>query len=72
VEHPDALGVEDCVEGARELAVVVTDQELRGLSRSGSENTKFLACRAVQAPSGFSLMPARCTRRVESSMKNST
>src|ERR1019366_6409680 len=43
----------------------------KGLSRLGSENTKFLACCAVQAPSGFSLMPARRTRRVEGSMKNS-
>jgi hypothetical protein len=43
----------------------------RGLSRSGSENTKFLACWVVHAPSGFSVRPARCTRRVESSMKNS-
>jgi Homeodomain-like domain len=43
-----------------------------GPSRSESDNTRFLACCAVHAPSGFSLMPARCTRRVESSMKNNT
>jgi hypothetical protein len=44
----------------------------RGHSRSASENTKFLACWVVHAPSGFSLTPTSSTRQVESPIKNST
>jgi len=71
-DHTDALGTEHRVNGARELGVVVADEELQRLSRSGSENTTFLACWVVDAPSGFSLRPASCTRRVESPINNST
>jgi hypothetical protein len=43
-----------------------------GGSLSESFQTRFRACCATQVASGFSVIPARCTRRLESSMMKST
>ena len=43
-----------------------------GLGRSGSDQASWRACCVVQGPSGFAVQPATCTRRLPSSMKNST
>jgi hypothetical protein len=40
--------------------------------RSPSTSSRFRACWATQAPSGLAVTPPRWTRRVSSSMKNST
>ena len=40
--------------------------------RSPSTSRRLRACWVTQAPSGLAVTPARCTRRVSSSMKNST
>ena len=65
-----AVAAEDVVERGDELAGAVADQEPD--RAVGSRIMKFRAAWVVQAPVGFVVMPARCTRRVSSSMKNST
>jgi hypothetical protein len=60
----------DCVLVDESAEAVVSVDRGDGWLAAGSENAKFLACWAVQAPSGFSVMPARCTRLVEGSIKN--
>ena len=43
-----------------------------GRPQSVHRSPRFLACWATQAESGWAVAPTRCTRRVESSMKNRT
>jgi len=45
---------------------------IKNLIDSSARIVKFRAACAVQAPVGLVVMPARCTRRVSSSMKNNT
>jgi hypothetical protein len=66
----DALALEDLVEGAAEPRSWIRNRI--GLGRSASDQASWRACRVVQRPSGLALQPARCTRRVLSSMKKST
>jgi len=40
-----------------------------GIDRSGNVQACWRACRTAQAPLGFALHPARCTRRLPASMK---
>jgi hypothetical protein len=68
----DTFASEDLVEGARELAVAIVDQEAQGASRSGTDHARFRACWATQVPLGVGVKPARWTRRLASSMKKST
>ncbi len=71
VDHLDALGAEDLIEGAAELLVAVVDQESKGCS-SPSCMTRLRACWATQPPSGRDVQAMSSTRRVASEMKNST
>ena len=64
LDHTDALGAEDLVEVARELAVTVTDQEAGAHPFIVECISRFRACWLTQARSGFALIPARCTRRL--------
>jgi hypothetical protein len=66
----EALGTEDLVERPGELGVSVPDEELLLIEASGDRQVR--ACWVTQAESGFLVTPARCTRLVESSMKNRT
>ena|SRR5438552_18262862 len=68
----DAVASEDLVERAAELAVSVVNQEWIGVSRSESDQASWRACWAVQVPLGLAVQPARCTRRLPSSMKKRT
>ena len=69
-DHLDTLGAEDFVEAGDALRVAVTDQEPDILERAGEAEVARLW--VTDWPSGFVVAPARCTRRVCSSMKNST
>jgi hypothetical protein len=67
-----ALEAEHVVEAAGELRVVVAQPKRSRRSRSPSANSRLRACWVTQAPFGWAVTPARWTRRVSSSMKNST
>jgi hypothetical protein len=67
-----ALEAEHVVEAAGELRVVVAQPKRNRRSRSPSANSRLRACWVTQAPFGWAVTPARWTRRVSSSMKNST
>src|SRR5436190_24398317 len=58
----DAFGAEDLVEFAAELAVSITDQELRRMPSSSSCINRLRACWVTQRPSGLVVIPARWTR----------
>src|ERR687883_119490 len=72
LDHTDALRAEDFVEVTRELAVAVTDQKPRLNALVVELHQQVAACWVTHEPSGFDVIPARCTRRVASSMTNST
>src|SRR6266516_4807316 len=48
------------------------EEPKRGADRSLSVQANWRACWVTQPPLGFAVQPARCTRRLESSMKKST
>jgi hypothetical protein len=56
------VGAEDLVEAGDELRVAVAIRNLT--SSSAPEGLRLRACWVTQRPSGFAVMPARCTRRV--------
>lgn len=68
----DPVAAEDLVEGAAELGVVVADQE--ACSRSGVLQVPDEVPRLLGDPGTIRvpLIPPRCTRRLETSMKKST
>jgi hypothetical protein len=68
----DRFASEDDVEGARELAVANPDEEANRCDRSANTQASWRACWVTQAPLGFVVQAARCTRRLPSSMKKST
>ena len=77
LDQPDPFAGEDLVEGAGELGVAVTDEELHLPFSSGrpagvTSACRLRACWVTQSPAGLGVIPARCTRRLFSSMKNST
>jgi hypothetical protein len=69
-DDADRLAREDLVEDAGELAVAITDEEPEPVE--GASIARLRTCRATHAPVAVRVMPARWTRRVSSSMKNST
>jgi hypothetical protein len=71
-EHLATVRAEDLVETAAELGVPVVDKEAHLPARSPSTSRRLRACWVTQRPSGLAVTPVRCTRRVSSSMKNST
>jgi len=71
-DHLGTLGAEHVVEATTELGVPVADEERTCRRRSASIKSRLRACWVTQAPSGLAVTPARWTRRVSSSMKNST
>jgi hypothetical protein len=60
------------VERPGELGVPVADQELERGGLLVGTATRLRACWATHHPVGYAVTPARCTRRLPSSMKNST
>jgi hypothetical protein len=70
LDDRDVLGAKDLVKAAGELRVAVADQERDVAERCGDAEVACLL--ATQRPSGLVVAPARWTRRVYSSMKNST
>ena len=70
LDHPDAFAAEHLVEGHAELAVAIVDHEPRPRKNTGEAEVP--ACWVTQAPVGLVVQPARWTRRLPSSMKNST
>jgi hypothetical protein len=70
VDHLDPFAAKDLVEGGGEFAVAVVDQEAHPLEHAGEAQIPRLL--ATQAPVGLTVQPAKWTRRLSSSMKNST
>jgi hypothetical protein len=72
-EHLATLGAGHLVETAAELGVPVVDKEAHTSPAPLAQRDRRLrACWVTQRPSGLAVTPVRCTRRVPSSMKNST
>jgi hypothetical protein len=71
-QHLGALGAEHVVEAATELRVAVAEQEASCRPRSPGTSSRLRACWVTQAALGLAVTPARWTRRVSSSMRNST
>jgi hypothetical protein len=71
-ENLDPFAAEDLIEAVAELRVAIADQEPRRYGSLGHVHARLRACCATHAAFGASLQPARCTRRVPSSIKNST
>jgi hypothetical protein len=69
---PATFGAEYVVEAGGELRVPVTEQEAYRRPRSSSTSNRLRACWVTQRLSGLAVTPARCTRLVSCSMKNST
>jgi hypothetical protein len=65
-----AFALEHGVEVTRERAVAVADGA--GVDRSLGVQANCRACWMTHSPLGFAVQPARCTRRLPSSMKKST
>ena len=70
LDHRDALGAKDLVKSAGELRVAVADQERDVAERTGEAEVACLL--GDPAAVRMAVAPARWTRRVCSSMKNST
>jgi hypothetical protein len=72
--HQDfgVLRPEHVVEAAGELRVVVAEQEADLSSSLPTASNRLRACWVTQRPLGLAVTPPRCTRRVSSSIKNST
>ena len=68
----DALRGEDGVEGSGELRVTVRIKNLHRLMRSAKSMRGLRACWATHAPVGLMVTPRTWTRRVASSITNST
>jgi len=67
-----ALAGEDLVEDASELGIASRMRKRNDVIRSPRSISRLRACRAVQAPSGWAVTPRTYTRRVATSMTNST
>ena len=70
LDHLDPFAAEDFVEAGAELAVAIVDQEPCPLERT--REAEVAACWVTQAPVWLVVQQARWTRRLSSSMKNST
>jgi hypothetical protein len=70
VDDLDPFAAEDLVEAGAELAVSIVDQEPRSLEQAGEAEVASLL--RTQAPIGLVVQPARWSRRLPSSMKDST
>jgi len=71
-DDPCSVRLAHRVEGGGELRVAVANEEARRESIWRRSPLRFRACCVTQALSGFFVTPARCSRRVFSSMKNKT
>jgi hypothetical protein len=71
-QHLGAFCAEHVVEAAAELRIPVAEQEAHPSPALLQCQQQVAACWVTQAPSGLTVTPARWTRRVSSSMKNST
>jgi hypothetical protein len=68
--HPDALGEEHLIESARVLGIAVADQEPNVLQFIGHREVAGLL--GAEGPSGLRVEVVTRSRRVPTSMKNST
>ena len=71
-EHLTTLRAEHLVETAAELGVPVVDKEAHLAAPLAQHQQKVAGLLVTQRPSGLAVTPVRCTRRLSSSMKNST
>ena len=69
-QYLGVVRIEDVVEGTGELRIPIANSTRR--PRSPSTRRRLRACWVTQAQSGWAVTPAKWTRRVSSSMKNST
>jgi hypothetical protein len=70
LDQPESLRTKDLVDGGREFAVAVADQDPMPLPLLARVIVRLRACWTTQAPSGLAVMPARYTRRRDNSMKS--
>ena len=71
-DDADVGAGEHGVEGGGELAVPVADQEPELLGAVAKVDERLRACWVTQAPVGWAVIPARCTRRVACSITSRT
>jgi hypothetical protein len=71
-QDPDALGAEDGIEAVGELRVAVPDENLNLPMRSPRSMRRLRACWVTQAPVGLAVTPRMWTRRLATSITNST
>jgi hypothetical protein len=71
-QHLGAVRAEHVVEPAAELRVTIANKETHPASSFLEDKQQVAACWVTQVPLGLAVTPARWTRRVSSSMKNST
>jgi hypothetical protein len=70
--HLGTLPAEHVVEAAAELRVPIAEQEPHPAPLFAEHQQQVAGCWVTQAPSGLAVTPAKWTRRVSSSTKNST
>ena len=66
------FGLKDPVKTLCELLIPVANQVAELSGRSAKVHVSCRACCVTHGPFGFGVQPAKCTRRVPSSMKKST
>jgi hypothetical protein len=71
-QHLHTLGPKHVIEPAAELRVSIANEEAHPASAFVQGQQQVRACWVIQAALGLAVTPARWTRRVSSSMKNST
>src|SRR6266536_372162 len=71
-QDSDALGAKDHIEAVGELRIPVADQEADLPDALCQVMSRLRACWVTHAPVGLAVTPRMCTRRVASSIVNST
>jgi len=71
-QHLGALRAEYIIEAPGELRVMVADEDAQLSPAFASTSSRLRACWMTQGPLGLAVTPARWTRLVSSSIKNST
>lgn len=70
-DYADADVGEDSIEGRGELTGPISDEDRNSLMRSPRSITRLRTCCVVHRPSGFVVVPSRCTVRQPTSSTKS-
>jgi hypothetical protein len=71
-QHPQSLGSKDRIERYGELRIPIPDQNRNWPTRSSRPMTRLRACWVTHSPTGCDVTPSTWTRRVATSITNST